>query len=105
MSAVDEIRAAIEKLTTQRNAAPEGEWTDHGGFIMGAGARWVCGDVEMVATNALIVTLHRTIDAQLAILRECLDQAERVEAFPEYWYMPVSDQIRALVRAINGVAR
>lgn len=54
------------------------------------------------ADRELIVTLHRTIDAQLAILREGLQRAQDVAAFPKYWYLPPTAETLTLADAILG---
>jgi hypothetical protein len=78
MNAVEKLEAAITKLETLKADAKPGPWTiapphnidvdwrcidSHGG---------VCLADATVADAELIVTLHRTIDAQLAILRAAL---------------------------------
>ena len=105
MSAVQEIQSAIDKLTTQRDAATSGEWRDNGGFITGAASQWVCGDVATVAISALIVTLHRTIDAQIALLSNTVKirgpyVKRGLEAKWESAVERAGDL--ALARAING---
>ena len=81
MSAVDEIQAATVKLTELRNLSDEGanrhEWksTPLSPLIQ---ADVIDSDGDVIAERCyapdaeLIVTLHRTIDAQLAILAEGL---------------------------------
>ena len=113
MTAVGEIRAAIEKLTKLRDKSSQGWWT-----ILDNGDRFIAeedpdgdGPFEYIITEPvvfsnpvdadLIVTLHRTIDAQLDILR--LDSAffgagitgpESATAF--------SETALSLARVING---
>ena len=82
MSAVDEIQAAIEKLTK----------LEKGWLIDGR--------------NPLFVTLHRTIDAQLAILRRDVDMYEKFAQDRQVgvWRDAVErGGDLALARAINGV--
>jgi hypothetical protein len=78
MSAIEEIEAAIVKLTELHHAAPAGPWgyTDDGdGYsIQGSDdyGHEFCNSFtwsDNSYASDLIVTLHRTIDAQLAILR------------------------------------
>lgn len=83
MNAADTIRAAIERLERQRDAASEsayGAWEITPPSRPGEHA-WLPALSIAVVTSAwdaciepaaaeLIVTLHRTIDAQLVILRE-----------------------------------
>ena len=106
MSAVDEIQAAIEKLIGLRDhSLYQGKWTaiDHAnGFNYGAEnaddgpVLWM----EDIDARDLVVTLHNTIDAQLAILRNVItcahlyNEAELAEAYAEDI---------DLARAINGV--
>ena len=94
MNAIEEIQAAIEKLTRQRDAATAGVWVDYGGFISGRAGQWVSGDSRSV-DSALIVTLHRTIDAQLAILQLAI-------TFAEITHNVYTDTCVDLARAING---
>lgn len=77
MNAAEEIRAAIDKLATLR-----GRWLVDKG-------------------NLLFVTLHATIDAQLAILRNGLRWAEldRDGKVPDF----AADDELALARAINAI--
>lgn len=108
MNAAETISAAIDALERRRDAAPAGPWAwrddfgDHGDTglaltnaagdeIIGA-YNWHCcsfRDDPTVADGAadLIATLHRTIDAQLAILRAELDFVARcgwpTQPFPE----------------------
>ncbi len=76
MSAVERLHAAIEKLEAYRDLATQGEWVcdfEIGGEIHAVGDTHTGGSA-FIGKPAfhdawLIVTLHRTIDAQLAILR------------------------------------
>lgn len=94
MTPAETLAAAIEKLEGMRNRAQPGPWTYAniesvgGGSLYGSEVRvaqihWdnhdtrpvhrpICED-EADASGDLIVTLHATIDAQLAILRAALD--------------------------------
>jgi hypothetical protein len=72
------IQAAIEKLTEQRDAAMQGPWRgrvlNHWGTP--TPGVWADEDGDYIgysmnqADADLLVTLHATIDAQLAILQE-----------------------------------
>jgi hypothetical protein len=120
VSAVDEIETAVKKLTQLRDASTAGIWRGryYGGTRLpkqrivsvvasaeddehGLERVVNLGDYFTKEDAALIITLHRTIDAQLAILRVGLS------AYTEY----ISDIRRALkhdkaalalARAING---
>lgn len=73
MSAAETIAAAIEKLESLRGL--DGTWTLQGGneWIHPIGITVAPDDGGVTTRQAdLIVTLHRTIDAQLAILRDAL---------------------------------
>jgi hypothetical protein len=86
MNAAEKIQAAIERLEELRDAATDGPW-----FVTHERSTWprVWGnndgdDADAVAStesgtsNAqLIVTLHRTIDAQLAVLTRAYNDIVR----------------------------
>jgi hypothetical protein len=113
MKAVEEIQAAIVKLTAQRDDGSRGPWLigDEGDYITGPHATsgvfdgvgpWVIGDAINPEDADLIVTLHRTIDAQLAILSRAADLASIFGG-----HFPICHYDRyaiALARAINGPA-
>lgn len=76
MNAVERLQAAIEKLVTLKVESTPGPWIYGGqGWLFG-GKRYtddelgdLFGELKYLdADGVLIVTLHRTIDAQLAIL-------------------------------------
>lgn len=108
MSAVEEIQAAIEKLTELRD---ERGYVEMNGWLaeIREGATGAIEDpgYEGLTNDPIIVTLHRTIDAQLAILEAAVGH------FPER-FMQVQDQREwldkrpstrnalDLARAING---
>ncbi|GLU91310.1 hypothetical protein [Agromyces sp. NBRC 114283] len=79
MSTIDLLRAAAQKLEALRDASTPGPWELRGHEIVRDSeglpviqALWVA-DIDPVAQDAeLIVALHRTIETQLAILREAL---------------------------------
>lgn len=88
MNAVEEIQAAIDKLTAMKAESTPGPWhewtndlTEHVEVWHDQEQRlWVAdlgeaGPVGLADAN-LIVTLHATIDAQLAILDESYQYAE-----------------------------
>ena len=114
MSAVDEIRAAIEKLTGLKESSTQGVWT-----ILDGGDRFIAeedplgdGPFEYIVTEPvafrreadcdLIEVLHRTIDAQIGVLRDALSLYED----PIPMFIGREDQVCwhqiALARAING---
>ena len=86
MGAADEIRAAIEKLTVLRSV--DLMYPDQYPGDTDAAFRAACG---------LIATLHRTIDAQLAILQGVSTRPASTLDMREY-----DVQALALARAING---
>lgn len=116
MTAVEEIQTAIDELTRLKDSSTEGYWRvyeDSGTTIHSDPETYSplidAGDFaasserfENPADAYLIVTLHRTIDAQLAILRLGL-------AFyhGDPTLLPgvvrAADNALALARAINGV--
>lgn len=75
MNAAETIQAAIEKLETARDVSTQGAWVSETrgvgiNFEGTSGVWYVAKDDGMHAVDkCLIVVLHRTIDAQLAILR------------------------------------
>ena len=113
MGALDDIQSAIEKLTKLRDKSSQGWWT-----ILDNGDRFIAeedpdgdGAFEYIITEPvwfnnpvdadLIVALHRTIDAQLAILTDGLaDMMSRERLGLPLNTGPV--RTLALARAING---
>ena len=102
MSAVDEIQAAIDRLTNLKETSTPGPWIGWRqydplrGTQFGIEARDVpTAKVYTIEDADLIERLHATIDAQLAILR----RGEVLAAnWPESeWKLTVD-----LARAING---
>lgn len=105
MNAVETLGAAIHKLETLKAAGTEGEWwmnpIERGEvFIEGdpAAGEYPLAEVHEHADAELIVTLHRTIDAQLAILRAALDDFERYGSKPSKFF----ENDLALADAILG---
>lgn len=90
MNASETIQAAIDKLESQRRASrrePE-DWHL---------------DLHDDETGALLLTLHRTIDAQLAILRCALPEAE----WEDDWTRGMTEETTlaiTLARSILGEA-
>lgn len=88
MTPMERLQAAIEKLERLRVGCTPGEWwvTPGGGeswVFAGPGTAddvMVIGDARLPQDTELIATLHRTIDAQIAILREALFQLEGAPA-------------------------
>lgn len=115
MTAVEELRAAIVKLTELRDAAHDGPWSveeipETGECRLVREFEFFGPQIEVVAPGGmirddadLIVTLHRTIDAQLAILQEAATQLTDAyggaQLGPEFYGNEL-----ALARAINGVS-
>ena len=115
MTAVQEIQAAIEKLTQILRQSTPGPWCwDSQGIVQSFDISVQVGEHEherigVIAAEhvregdaEVFVTLHRTIDAQLAILRDFM---ERYEGRGKADWTPVAPgAINALnlARAING---
>ena len=116
MNAVERIQAAIDKLNAERDASTPP--TDGPAWIQGrADHRFertsevytgpdsdTDGSADVVSNSepadaALIVTLHRAIDAQLAILTDFLNALTQM-ARP--WEPPVGNPTMALADAILG---
>jgi hypothetical protein len=119
MSAIEEIEAAIAKLTELHHASPAAPWdyTDDGdGYsIQGSDdyGHEFCNSFtwsDNSYASDLIVTLHRTIDAQLAILHASVSEIFDWEQDPDMGYkaermFKITAHGRAaiaLARAING---
>ena len=117
MTAAQEIQAAIEKLTTLKEQSTPGPWGwDSQGIVQSFDISVQVGKHEWErigvvapehvrdADAELIITLHRTIDAQLEILRLHLDSLTN----PDYDHEEDEDferdysDILDLARAING---
>lgn len=89
MNAVEEIEAAIAKLSGLKEAVTPKYFETMSYYLMG----------KRHPYSDLALTLHRTIDAQLAILRG----AVRDEAWnPAHEWSSFMYEILALARAING---
>lgn len=78
MSAVEEIQAAIEKLTKLKAESTEGPWVlvadeHYADRVVDKSGKWLIGDASNYSDAPLIVTLHATIDAQLSLLRDGLN--------------------------------
>ena len=93
MTPVQEIQAAIDKLTALKSVGVM--YPD----------KYECTVAEWRAACSLITTLHRTIDAQLMLLRESLDFYENSQAIgmPEIEMSEYYGATHALAVAINGV--
>ncbi len=111
-TAVETIQAAIDRLEGLRATAFHGEWSAFTGGVAHGDHWYVIADNQSIAlisandgsdeehrgpTANLIVTLHRTIDAQLAIL-------QRTAAYPNVGlrFEPVDHAVLALAAAILG---
>lgn len=88
-TAVETIQAAIEKLEALKAESTPGPWHDWEDDLTNEVDVWhdqeqrshiancgVAGMPRVEADADLIVTLHRTIDAQLAILRHAIENQE-----------------------------
>ena len=80
MNSAEKIQTAIAELEALKAASTQGKWAvsakqlDIRGFVYAPSVCAGCGwDRDTDADAELIVTLHRTIDAQLKILRTTLD--------------------------------
>jgi hypothetical protein len=106
MSAVEEIQAAIDKLTEMRGDSAEW-WVfepDPNAIYQTTedGREDHVLDTVEESDRDLIVTLHRTIDAQLAILADTLNAfSNPIPAFIGYEEQIYHAQLM-LARAING---
>lgn len=110
MSDVELLERAIDRLEDLTAESTPGAWLRGHSSI---GSRYV-SESEFVATCVvldegltdgdadLIVALHETIPALLAILKEALTQAILEESYPLYWYAPAAEESVALARAILG---
>jgi hypothetical protein len=108
MSVLGEIHAAIEKLTELKAESTPGVWTilDGGDRFIAEGGPLGDGQFEYIVTEPiefrreadcdLIEVLHRTIDAQLAILRHV------AEHYRGDLGIGTNRYVVALARAING---
>ena len=110
MSAVEEIQEAINELTELKAKSTPGWWWGHLNILGVTRVKTddnyivaeVYGDEDEAHCNAeLITTLHRTIDAQLAILRVAL-AAYTHYSTDEYRALDHDKAAVQLSRAING---
>ena len=117
MSVVDEVWDAIEKLTGQKAESTIGPWSVE--EVPETGECCLIREFEFFgpqtapllefvapggmgrADSDLIVTLHRTIDAQIAILRAAWDDYKQYGGKPSRFF---ANDV-ALARAINGADR
>lgn len=100
MTPVERLEAALAKLDALRGAVPESgdlEWREHGRAIIAYDDTVVAADL-MVMDQQMILTLHRTIPALLAILRAALDDYERYGKKPSKFF----ENDLALADAILG---
>ena len=80
MNTAEKIQTAIAELEALKASSTQGKWAvsakqlDLSGFVYAPSVCAGCGwDRDTDADAELIVTLHRTVDAQLKILRTTLD--------------------------------
>ena len=88
MTAAQEIQAAIDKLTGLRESST---YIEINGWLTEGGC-------SAITNDPLIVTLHRTIDAQLAILDVAVAYGELGEGEGSRFIVAA----KLLARAING---
>jgi len=111
---VERLTAAIEKLERLKAESSLGPWkaTDRRGVPalapyeadidalgLSEAVDWRVADVIFASDAELIVTLHRTIDAQLAILRRVLDIVTPIDGQASYDIGPGSRVGQALALA------
>jgi hypothetical protein len=103
MTAIEEIDAAIGKLDEQRRGAVPGSWEikrdDYSPECVTVGGTWLLTRGFSERDAKLIVTLHRTIDAQIAVLEAAKFNIGATQL--GFLHATVSAAIR-LARAING---
>ena len=110
MNAVERIEAAIERLEARRDASTRGRWefsldpfSESVAYVIGSSEAYELASDLIEEDADLIVTLHRTIDAQLAILREAHRFAtHRYAALFTFPYIPSDWNAVALADAILG---
>jgi hypothetical protein len=118
MSTIEEIQAAIDKLTKLKAESTPKPWHDWEDDLTGEVDLWhdqeqrlhianvgVAGMPRVEADAELITVLHRTIDAQLALLTHTVEiRGKYVEqGFERHWEAAVRDAGDLdLARAING---
>jgi len=114
VSAVERMQAAIEKLEALKAASTPGPWrltrAQHvthaiygeqpGQEVIGATPRY--GGLWSADDGELIVTLHRTIDAQLEVLRSAADFLTNAE---REWPAPIWDRHPELRDRLEGLLR
>ena len=93
----------LERLRSERGYVEHGDWLAEP--IVGDTARWPMEgpreDLAPVTNDELIVMLHRTIEAQLAILRAGVDN-ESVRRSSRLWSGSLDRVALALADAILG---
>jgi hypothetical protein len=110
VNAAETIAAAIEKLETLRDAGTPGPWVDgenagryDAAIVTADSGMWADAVVRDdgfldFRDAALVITLHRTIDAQLAVLRMFGANL----ALLDDWEPHPDNEIMALARAVLG---
>ena len=109
---IQEIRAAVDRLTALSKSVPEGEWYEgptpgvlEAGYPLFTrlinGIPYEAASTEEVVD--LIVTLHRTIEAQLSMLQDAIDFFDF--SCCEDHGLRGSAPALAVARAINGVTK
>lgn len=101
MSAVEEVQAAIDKLTKLRDGSYTSPWEMEGRRLRSDG--WILAEIaypNTETTGALIVTLHAIIDEQLEVL-EAAKFNMGVDSRLGHTHATVAAAIR-FARKING---
>lgn len=111
MTPLEELQAAHDHLLALRTQASPGPWTggewndapgwDHTQVVSSGDMGDVTDYIDTLDVQ-LIVTLHRTIDAQLHLLREAIDYHKSY--VPEWQGVSLTEGELILARAINGEA-
>ena len=101
MSAVDEIQAAIVNLTELVDSRG---YSVYNGWLIEIDNSLLPDDPRVPLTSdEYMLTLHRTIDPQIAILQDAAEGYWKPGDAPDNWEAFVSSRAAlALARAING---
>lgn len=111
MTPVERLQAAIDRLESMREEAPPGPWEQHLSWssttlYSGLDSEHPWSAVEVAAAHSrysaqLIVTLHRTINAQLAILQFGVKRLHAVQTLTGL-HVQAHEHEMALADAILG---
>jgi hypothetical protein len=96
MTPIEELQAAHERLNEMKRGAQPGPWQHKGDYILRDGHRSLIATGLGTKNVDLIETLHRTIDAQLALIASAIHM--------RVWgaELDLQEPVIALARAING---